>query len=362
MKLNNSPLTSSSMRRPVLLGILAAVLYAPALSAQNTITPRDASLRIGGRLHTQYASSSVGGYNDGFFLRRARVVFDATFNDFVTARVQPEFAGGSVGLADAYVRLDFSEVFRLTMGQFKRSFDLFELESSTDLGVVERDGRVGGVDSCAGIGGVCSYSRFTEKLAFSDRDLGAGVDGSAGGVDYAFSVTNGTGANAFDENDAKSFAGRVGVEVTDGLVVSAQMGLHDYVSDDDDAAYAQAWGADVHYGEYRGGWVLQAAVVAGDNWKNLDDDGDASGFRAFQGLASYYTALEGDRLVGIEPVLRLSYGDPDTDAVDDGGLVFTPGVMLYLFGKNRIGLNVDVWSPQAGDTEFSLKLQSYLYF
>ena len=350
------------MRRPSLLGLLAAVLCAPALSAQDTITPRDASLRIGGRLHTQYATSSVGGYNDGFFFRRARLTFDATFSDFIDARVQPEFVGSSVGLKDGYLRLRFSPAFQLTMGQFKRSFDLFELESSTDLSLIERDGRVGGVDACTGVGGVCTYSRFTEKLGFADRDLGLRVAGSSGGVDYQFSMTNGTGTNRSDENDAKSYSGRVAFEVTDGLVLGAQLGLHDYVSGDDDGEYAKAWAADLHYGDYRGGLLFQAAVVGGDNWKNLDDRGNAAGFMALQGVFSYYAALSGERVVGIEPLLRLSHGDPDTDVADDGGLVFTPGLMFYLMGKNKIGLNVDVWSPQTGDTEYSLKLQSFLYF
>jgi hypothetical protein len=350
------------MRRSFLFGLLAPVLFAPALEAQNLVNPRTVSLRVGGRLHTQYATSSLGTYNDGFFLRRGRLTIDATFNDFIDARVQPEFVGSSVGLKDGYLRLRFAPTFQLTMGQFKRSFDLFELESSTDMSIIERDGRVGGVDACAGVGGVCSYSRFTQKLGFSDRDLGVRVAGSSGSVDYQFSMTNGTGANTSDENDAKSYSGRLGVEVADGLVIGAQLGLHDYVSDDDDGEYARAWGADLQYGDYRGGLLLQAAVVGGDNWKVLDDAGDAAGFMALQGYGSYYAALDGERLVGIEPLVRVSYGDPDTDFVDDGGVVFTPGLMVYLLGKNKIGFNVDVWSPQSGDTEYSLKVQSFLYF
>ena len=60
--------------------------------------------------------------------------------------------------------------------------------------------------------------------------------------------------------------------------------------------------------------------------------------------------------------MRLSHADPDSDAADDGGLLFTPGLMLYVTGKNKIGFNVDVYSPQTGDTEWSFKLQSFLYF
>ena len=47
---------------------------------------------------------------------------------------------------------------------------------------------------------------------------------------------------------------------------------------------------------------------------------------------------------------------------DDGGIVFTPGLMFYLEGKTKIGANLDVWSPQTGGTELSFKVQTYLYF
>lgn len=352
------------MRRLSLLLLAGALLFAGAgeLAAQNTISGRAGSIRIGGRLHTQYATSSVGDYADHFFFRRARITADVKVNDFFDARIQPEFAGGSAELKDAYVRFRFSPAFQVSMGQFKRAFDLFELTSSTDLSLIERDGRVGGVSGCSGVGGVCSYSRFTEKLGFADRDTGIRVVGSSGKVEYEVTATNGTGANESDENDAKSFSGRLSVEVAEGLTLSGQVAVHDYLDANDETDHANAWSADVQYGGFRKGLLLQAAVVGGDNWKNLDGTGNASTFMAFQGVLSYYHPLEGDQFAAVEPVVRLSYGDPDTDLKSDGGVVFTPGLMFYVLGKNKIGFNVDVWSPQTGDTEYSFKVQSFLYF
>ena len=78
-----------------------------------------------------------------------------------------EKIGFWVDLKDAYVTFDFAPELALTMGQFKRTFDLFELLSSTDISLIERDGRVGGVDTCTGVGGVCSYSGLTERLGFA---------------------------------------------------------------------------------------------------------------------------------------------------------------------------------------------------
>ena len=230
-----------------------ALVFAGEVAAQNTISSRAASIRFGGRLHTQYATSSVDSYQDHFFFRRARLIADITVNDFFDARVQPEFAGGSAELKDAYVRFKFSPGFQVTMGQFKRPFDLFELDSSTDLSLIERDGRVGGVSSCAGVGGICSYSRFTEKLNYSDRDTGIRVGGENGKVSYEVSLTNGTGANVADENDAKSLSGRLSFELSDKITVSGQFARHDYLDDADETAYANAWGADVQYGDWRDG-------------------------------------------------------------------------------------------------------------
>jgi hypothetical protein len=352
------------MRRLTLVVAVVATTLSTAghAAAQLTLTPRGATIRIGGRMHVQYAQSSVDSYNDQFFFRRARVEADITVNDFFDARLQPEFGGFEAVLKDAYVRLRFSPEFQLTMGQFKRPFDIFELSSSTDLSLVERDGRVGGVNACAGVGGTCSYSRLTEKLGLSDRDIGLRVAGEKGKVAYEASVTNGAGQNVADENDSKSFSGRVSVKVAPELTLSGNVASHDFVDPAKNDARASAWGVDAQYGTWRKGLLVQASLVGGDNWKKLDAGGDPVRFVAFQGVASYYAPIEGKRFVGVEPLLRLSWADPNTDAASDGGMVFTPGLMFYVSGRTKIGMNMDFWSPQTGKSEHSLKVQSFLYF
>lgn len=352
------------MRRTSMSLVLLAVILAAAaeLGAQATIAPRSASVRIGGRMHTQYATSTVESYNSQFFFRRARIEADITVNDFFEARLQPEFGGFTAELKDAYVKFNFSPGLQVTLGQFKRPFDLFELASSTDLSLIERDGRVGGVNTCAGVGSVCSYSRLTQRLGFADRDIGVRVGGARGKVAYEASMTNGAGQNVADENDAKSFSGRVTLKASPDLTLGANAALHDYVDPSKDDAHAGAWGLDAQVGTWRDGLLVQVGVVGGDNWRRLDASAEPASFLAFQGAASWYAPLQGKRLVGIEPLLRLSYGDPDRDTADDGGVVVTPGLMLYVSGRSKIGFNVDVWSPQQGDTQRSLKVQSFLYF
>ena len=108
------------------------------LLAQLTIVPRAAALTVGGRLHVQYTRSSAGGDDgadgavDDVFIRRARINVDIKVGDRFDARVAPDFGGGgaSVALADVYARLNLAPSFRISAGQFKRAFSIFELSSS----------------------------------------------------------------------------------------------------------------------------------------------------------------------------------------------------------------------------------------
>ena len=341
---------------------LALLTLTPALaSAQIEINARAATITFGGRLQTQYSVSSIDGADNDFFTRRARMIAEVRVNDFLSGRVQPDFAGGTIALKDAYFEMTFSEVFALTIGQFKRPFDLFGLASSTELAMIERDGRIEGLSTCTGVGSICSHSRFTESLGYSDRDMGVRVSGASGQLSYQAALTNGTGGDNLDENDAKSVSGRVTYDVNEDVRVSGQIALHDYV-DAAGNATGVALGGDVEVGTYRDGLLVQASLISGDNWRALDAQLDPATFITFQGLAAYYAPLSGGRFAAFEPMLRVSYGDPDTGTDDDSGILITPGVSLYIMGRNKIGVNLDYYSPQSGSEEFSLKIQSFLYF
>jgi hypothetical protein len=64
----------------------------------------------------------------------------------------------------------------------------------------------------------------------------------------------------------------------------------------------------------------------------------------------------------VEPLARLSWGDPDTELASDGGLLMTPGLVLHFEGRNKMAANLDAWRPQSGETAWGLKVQTYLYF
>lgn len=356
--------------RPVGTVAAAAVLLVTAGSAgaQVVVSSKAMELRIDGRLHFQYNQTSAEGaqLSNTFFVRRARLEVEARINDFVSGRIQPEFGEGTVGLRDAFVTLNFGPALRTTFGQFKRPFDVFELTSSSQILVIERAGGVRGIPGCAGVGSVCSLSRFTERLGYSDRDIGVMVDGRVGssGLNYAASVTNGRGPNNdIDENATKSYTGRVEYAVS-GLRIGGNLGVHDYPNDSTGTnRYATALGADVDWGRFETpGPHVQAGFVYGDNWLDLSRT-DPSTFVTAQAIATYLFAIDQNEYVyGLEPLLRASWGDPDTDASDDAGWVFTPGLVVYLTGRNKIAVNVDIWMPAVGDTEYSIKAQTYLHF
>lgn len=333
--------------------------------AQVEISARSADIRFGGRLHSQFATSSAeGGKTTDFFTRRARFTLDLSVSDLLDARVQPDFGEGELVLKDAYFRLNLDPGFRISVGQFKRAFDIFQLDSSTDIVVVERTGRINGLSGCGGPGGVCTLSRFTEKLGYSDRDIGVKADGSIGErVSYLATLTNGTGTSGADENSGKSVAGRISLRLADAVSVSANVSRHDFVRDDGDTDAGTAYGADLEIGGFRDGTHLQVGLIGGANWRlDATPGGEIPRFLTGQAILSRYVPLESDQLAGVEPVARVSWGDPDRGASAGDGLLLTPGMFVYVAGKNRIGANLDIYQPGSGPTEFSFKLQTYLYF
>ena len=346
-------------------GLLLVLSPPKPASAQTEISARTATITVGGRLHAQLSSTTVDDAGPtNIFLRRARIYLGIEVSDFFEAVLQPDLVDGQARLQDAYVRFNFSDGFVVTVGQMKRAFDLFELSSSTRLSVIERDGRVPGVDHCAGVGGICSWSGLIEELAYAERDVGIRFEGDLSEkVSYMAAVTNGTGVNVPDENSSKSYSARLQVELGGGVRVAANTSIHDYIGSGDDTNYGVALGGDIEFGSWQDGLHLQAGFVTGDNWLFLDLAGDAATFRTAQVIGSYYIPLDdGERFVGIEPVGRISWGDPDRNGVADGGLLVTPGIMFYVLGRSKVGANLDIYSPQTGDTEVSLKLQTFLYF
>lgn len=358
------------MRRLVLaLGLCAGLAWPLEASGQGAegvrIRSRATEITISGRGHTQFNTSSVDGEpSSEFLIRRVRPELDVKVSDFVEGKISVDFGEGELDLKDAFVKLNFDPAFEVSLGQFKRPFDLFGLTSSTQILVIERTGGIRGAN-------VLSLSEFTEELRHSDRDIGILVSGreASGRFQWAAALTNGNGANTEDEDGVKAVQARLGISPMPGLTVWGNVSATPYATTPDpvgDQDHAFAFQLDAEWGDFERGLHIQAGLVAGDNWIPVEGTAvGAPGFLAWQVIGAYKVPVTGHRFVSaLEPVLRLSGGDPDTDVGDDGGFLLTPGVALYFVGRNKIALNLDVWSPQADalDTETSFKAQAYVHF
>src|SRR5690606_39426924 len=96
------------------------------------------------------------------------------------------------------------------------------------------------------------------------------------------------------------------------------------------------------YGAFRPGLHLIAEASMGD----LDPFTGAE-FTGVQGWLAYRTGRIAEKLSGIEPLVRVSYGDTDAGdagAVVSGGTLITPGVNFYFGPLNRLMVNYDIWS------------------
>lgn len=351
------------MRRVLVAALVIAASTTSVMAAQTEIRARSATITIGGRLQAQTLTSSVGSANTiETKIRRARIFFGVAVGDLLRASILPSFEDGVLQLQDAFVSLHFDPAFVLSMGQMKRPSEVFEMVSSTRLSIIERDGRVPGAGDCSGIGGVCSFSRLTENLSFSGRDTGLRISGTVGRFSYGATVMNGTGINTRDENDGESFSVRTDIEVGSGLLVGGFLGSHDYLNPEGATDRATAYGVDLDWGEWTDGVHVQAAWVVGDNWKVLDSGQNPAKFMTGQAVITYFIPVGWERWAGIEPLARISWADPDRSVTDDGGWIFTPGLSLFISGRNKIGTNLDIYVPETGGTEFSFKLQAFAYF
>ena len=369
---NRSPMTS---RRAGAFAVTSALLCCvTALGAQQTgpvFKSGAAEISINGRVQTQFNTTDVRSEpSTEVALRRVRLEATVRINDVVSGKVQPEFAGSRVTLRDAYVRFTLDPALQLLAGQAHRPFSPLTMASSTRMLPVERGLRIRGVE------GFDEFNLVSD-LGYADRDVGLQLQGEPRnaplGLRYAAGYFNGPLRDRVSQNNSQ-LAARVSVAPVSGVRVGAAWSSRDFVpfgSDDDPEAEVElergnAWEVDLEVGAYDSpGLHFAGEVATGD----FDPSVDARFFGA-HGWLAYRTRALSERISGVEPLVRVSYGDPDAggDAVDApgfaavGGTLVTPGVNVYFGGLNRIMLNYDFWSPLEGDSHGSFKAQFQLAF
>jgi phosphate-selective porin OprO/OprP len=130
---------------------------------------------------------------DTFLVRRARPYLRGRLGKHVEFFLNPDFAGGTLVLQDAYVDTVFATAFRIRVGKTKTPFGLERLHPASNLLFIER---------------------ALPTLLVPNRDIGVQVLGdlSGGLVSYQAGILNGVpdgGSADIDTGDGKDVAGRL---------------------------------------------------------------------------------------------------------------------------------------------------------
>ncbi|HEX7117588.1 MAG TPA: porin [Longimicrobiales bacterium] len=368
---------------------LVALLAGPG--AAQTIDAGPFELDFTGRVQTQFNTTSVDEDRVGesiawstFETRRVRLGVEVAYGDWMTGKLEPDFALGELTLKDAWVNWAFAPAFEVRFGQFKKPFSRIDLTSSTKILPIERGVRIRGLveafDAELGPDGEPLLGDFggdlvlgeeyelLDVLGFVGHDIGVSIHGDLGSrLGYAVGAFNGSGADDRDDNDGKSVAGRLTFAPAAALPLSLGAGVsyrETTIEDDDDLdddldLAGTAFELDAEWGDFRRPGVH--VIVEGAAGENLAVD---QAFLAAQGWLAYFRALEGGKVEGLEPVVRLSWADPDTDRDDDAGLLLTPGFNIYFFGRNRFMVNWDWFFTgiEGFGAENALRVQGQVYF
>ena len=371
--------------RAAALAFLATITATPTLRAQ-TMDAGPIELKLSGRVQSQFNTTSVDEDEIGdplawstFEMRRVRLSVEATVEDWLTGKLESDFALGDLDLKDAWINFGFDDAFQVRFGQFKKPFSRIELISSTQILPIERGLRIRGLDDLLGSAFEDGRRIFPDfdgrivpgeeydllnELLYLGREMGVMVHGGLGErVGYALGVFNGSGADERDRNDGKSVAGRLTFTPTGQLSIGAGASYREARIDDglggEDEVGGVAFELDAEWGAFRRPALHVVAEVAVGDHIGLDET-----FLAAQGWLAYFHPIGGGRVEGVEPLVRLSFGDPDLGRHGDGGVLLTPGVNVYFFGRNRFMLNWDVFFPAFDEigTENALRAQAQFYF
>lgn len=373
---------------------VAAVCWSLPVAAQ-TIEAGDVKVRLLGRVQAQFSTTSVDEAEliaagrapasavpaSTFETRRIRFGAEVTFRDWLTGKIENEFGMARLQVRDAYLNMAFDPRLELRIGQFKKPFSLLQLTSSSVWPVIERGVRIRGLsetlalqDSLAGGTRVMETFRgavvlgeeqdMLDVFLYQNFELGATVHGKLGGLGYSIGVFNGAGWDRPDDTDEKSFAGRLTYKVPTKLpvTVGGAFSYREFRVTNRPAIQTEggtAFEGDLEIGTFRrAGLRFLGEVVVGDNLQDIDEK-----FVGAQGIVAWFLPLEGKKLEGLEFAGRVSYGDPRGDVDNDEGMLLTPGINLYFFGRNRLMFNWDVFTTsERFDSENALRAQAQFFF
>jgi hypothetical protein len=374
---------------PVLVSLFVVL---PASGIAQEFETGAVSLKFGGRVQLQAGTSSCDDFpvaddskcveqvpTTDLYLRRVRLTVSGQIGQNIDFKVEPDYNKiDQLGLRDAWGRFTFDNLAKLKAGHFKRPFDGFQLISSTQFPTVERAVLIRGLERFVSP----SLTAGTVLFNLSDRDIGLELSGATDNKLFSYWVGVFTGDSDLkfqDTNNEKQFVGRAQLQFDVGGLPLKFAGA---AAATDEGYETELQGLQTKYyydyelftelGDFSGGPHFLAGFVFGDNpEQNIAGDpvdlGLGDNFASFQtwqviGTWRFNTDFLG--LEGIEPVFRVTYGDPNTDIADDGGWGYTPALQIYFYKRNRLSLSWDFasWEEDGIRGENSFKAQVQFHF
>jgi hypothetical protein len=329
-----------------LLAITALPLRAQDVGAGPKLHLSGAEITLDGRVQTLFDTSDADSVQPSEMrMRRVYVGTTVKVNDYVSGKLQADFAGNRVSLKDAYLKLTLSPGLQFVAGNAYRPFSRLSAATS-DIRIlpIERGLAIRGVDGM-------EEQTFVGDLGYSERDIGLQVMGTApraSGLQYAAGVFKGPVAGQVGPQDSYQYVGRVSVAPLENVSVGAAWSSRDFAQDvanSDRAALRRgnAWEVDLEIGGFEPGFHLLAEFAAGDA-----DPFTSSDFKGGAAWLAYRTRPLGPAVSALEPTVRASTGDLDGGLHTLGGTLLTPGINVYFGGNNRVMLNLDRWDPVGG--------------
>jgi len=314
------------MKKLFTILIILSALTSNQLYAQGCMEPASSSggVSVIGYIQPEFKVAFNGENADGtsandmgFYFRRARLGVTGNIPYDFSYYVMAEFSSFQNGpyLLDAFVTYNrFKPWFKISMGQFKKPFGL-ELGATgcQDLYTINR-------------------SKVVNELTSPDRDLGIMLSGSTGTkkffglekeniLSYVLSVTNGTGKNVYDIDQAKDFIGRLVIAPYEFISVGGSYHFGKQKNPDPtvkDMDERMRYGADITLKKYN--FILQSEYVFGqDKGSKLIGGGCGATPELVQGnfkSNGYFAQLMYNTKWNLMPLVKFETYDSDMDKED----------------------------------------------
>ncbi|MFE3847474.1 porin [Flavobacterium sp. LB3P45] len=168
-------------------------------------------------LGCEQCDRSWGGDNNGFSLRRGRIVISGDINEHIYIYIQPDFASSAsttnniLQIRDAYfdVSLDSKKEYRIRIGQSKVPYGFENLQSSQNRLTLDRNDALNSAVSNERDLGVTFYWAPAEKRALFSKLVKDGLKGSGDYGVFGLGIYNGQTANRPEANKNKHIVARV---------------------------------------------------------------------------------------------------------------------------------------------------------